>query len=214
VISVERAVVRGVEGDPKSVASRRDIDVPHVLVAMLREWKAASTYSRDEHHVFCTHEGKPDGSPNVTSRGLKMALKRAGIKKATGLHDLRHSYASSMLALGVPITRVAALLGHASPAVTLTIYAHVIPKYRDDAAAKLEAFITGVPAMSKSPTTNAPAMPPGTTNSEPRCDTFATPAPKSVRKSNRLVPKPLIGLMGRVGLEPTTNALKGRCSTD
>ena len=71
---------------------------------------------------------------------MPVAMKRAGMKRATSLHDLRHGYASALLASGVPITRVSALLGHASPAITLAVYSHVMPKHRDDAAAKLAAF--------------------------------------------------------------------------
>jgi hypothetical protein len=44
------------------------------------------------------------------------------------LYDLRHSYASQLLAEGAPITYVAAQLGHARPTTTLAHYAHWIPR--------------------------------------------------------------------------------------
>jgi integrase len=43
------------------------------------------------------------------------------------LHDLRHNCASHMLAAGRPVTAVAAHLGHATPAITMAVYAHHIP---------------------------------------------------------------------------------------
>ncbi len=43
-------------------------------------------------------------------------------------HDLRHYAATGALANGIPSHEVAAYLGHATPAVTLTIYAHVSPR--------------------------------------------------------------------------------------
>jgi integrase len=42
------------------------------------------------------------------------------------LHDLRHIHATTLLLSGVPVHVVAARLGHADPAITLRVYAHVI----------------------------------------------------------------------------------------
>lgn len=41
-------------------------------------------------------------------------------------HDARHAFASSTLKNGVPIEEVSTLLGHSSPTLTLTTYAHVM----------------------------------------------------------------------------------------
>lgn len=41
-------------------------------------------------------------------------------------HDLRHLHAATSLLSGVPIHVVDARLGHADPAITLRVYAHVI----------------------------------------------------------------------------------------
>ncbi len=43
------------------------------------------------------------------------------------LYDLRHTFASLLLAAGAPITYVSAQLGHANPATTLRYYARWIP---------------------------------------------------------------------------------------
>jgi len=42
------------------------------------------------------------------------------------LHDLRHLHATTLLLAGIPVHVVAARLGHADPAVTLRVYAHVL----------------------------------------------------------------------------------------
>jgi integrase len=42
------------------------------------------------------------------------------------LHDLRRIHATTLLLSGVPVHVVAARLGHADPAITLRVYAHVI----------------------------------------------------------------------------------------
>jgi integrase len=42
------------------------------------------------------------------------------------LHDLRHIHATTLLLAGIPVHVVASRLGHADPAITLRVYAHVI----------------------------------------------------------------------------------------
>src|SRR5262245_55224247 len=54
------------------------------------------------------------------------ALRHAKLDSFT-LYDLRHTFASQLLARGAPITYVAAQLGHANPAITLQFYAHWVP---------------------------------------------------------------------------------------
>jgi integrase len=64
------------------------------------------------------------------------------------LHDLRHLHATTLLLAGVPVHVVAARLGHADPAVTLRVYAHVL---REQAASVGDIFAQAVkPPVSKS----------------------------------------------------------------
>jgi integrase len=57
------------------------------------------------------------------------------------LHDLRHIHATTLLLSGVPVHVVAARLGHADPAITLRVYAHVI---RTAEAAAADIFAQAV----------------------------------------------------------------------
>jgi integrase len=57
------------------------------------------------------------------------------------LHDLRHIHATTLLLSGVPVHVVAACLGHAGPAITLRVYAHVI---RTAEAAAADIFALAV----------------------------------------------------------------------
>jgi integrase len=41
-------------------------------------------------------------------------------------HDLRHRYASVKIAEGVPVTDLAAQLGHSKKSMTLDTYSHVL----------------------------------------------------------------------------------------
>ena len=51
-----------------------------------------------------------------------MAPGQTGIR----FHDLRHTYASIMIAQGENVVYVSRQLGHSTPAITLGIYAHLI----------------------------------------------------------------------------------------
>jgi integrase len=50
------------------------------------------------------------------------------------LHDLRHTHATLLLAAGVPIKVVSERLGHTTIALTMDVYAHVLPAMDRDAA--------------------------------------------------------------------------------
>ena len=46
-----------------------------------------------------------------------------------------------MIRLGIPINTISKMLGHSSPVVTLTVYAHVLNEMQDEAVDKLDADI-------------------------------------------------------------------------
>lgn len=48
-----------------------------------------------------------------------------------GWHTIRHLYASTLIREGRPITEVAAVMGHSSPAITAEIYAHALRGYEE-----------------------------------------------------------------------------------
>jgi hypothetical protein len=67
------------------------------------------------------------------------ALRRAKLRQVR-FHDLRHSFASNLLGSGTDIVTVSEALGHANVHITLTTYAHPIPRERQgagDALARL-----------------------------------------------------------------------------
>lgn len=57
------------------------------------------------------------------------------------LHELRHSHATVLLRLGVPVHVVAKRLGHRDPSVTLNVYADAIP---DDDDRAVDTFARAV----------------------------------------------------------------------
>jgi integrase len=83
------------------------------------------------------------------ARRFQAAVRRAGLPKFR-LYDLRHTFASHLLAMGESITYVAAQLGHAKPTMTLAAYAHYLPSGDRSAADRLEAVRTGLSARRTS----------------------------------------------------------------
>jgi integrase len=59
-------------------------------------------------------------------RAFKDLLKRAGLPQSTRLYDLRHTCATLLLGSNVHPKYVQELLGHASIALTLDTYSHVL----------------------------------------------------------------------------------------
>jgi integrase len=67
--------------------------------------------------------------PGATRQTLGMAMRRACTAAGLALyspHDLRHRYASVKVREGVPVTELAAQLGHMRSSMTLDTYSHVL----------------------------------------------------------------------------------------
>jgi len=71
--------------------------------------------------------------------GFNSAACRAGLPDF-GPHQLRHGFASALLADNVPITDVAKFLGHKDVNITFGIYGHLVPDAFDRSRAALEAL--------------------------------------------------------------------------
>jgi integrase len=56
---------------------------------------------------------------------------------------LRHTHASQLLGAGVNIKAVSSRLGHASEALTLSIYARLLPTRDQDAAQRIDDLLSG-----------------------------------------------------------------------
>jgi integrase len=86
---------------------------------------------------------KPDDNPvtpgNV-NRHMKRIAARAGVPPIR-FHDLRHTHATMMLVQGVHPKMVSERLGHATVAMTLDTYSHVIPDMQDGAAAAFDELL-------------------------------------------------------------------------
>ena len=131
-LSVERALSAGIVGTTKT-GTAREVDMSHELADAL-----AALYRVREAQTLKHQWGDvPDLIFVNAQRGFldesRVRKRFARVLKAAGvgghrLYDLRHTFASTLLKNGVPITYVAAMLGHADSTTTLRWYARWLPK--------------------------------------------------------------------------------------
>jgi integrase len=160
-ITGSTAVIGGerVTGTTKS-GRTRVVSIDDATVAVLRQHKADQAADQlragdswrgtNDGYVFTTGWGEPVYPDTVTSLMAKLirahnkperAPRPKGQLPHARLHDLRHVHATTLLLSGVPVHVVAARLGHADPAITLRVYAHVI---RSAEAAAADIFAQAV----------------------------------------------------------------------
>ena len=88
--------------------------------------------------VFSTWDFK-SLNPNGLSSAWGEAKRELGIP--CSFHALRHTHASQLIASGVDIATISKRLGHASPAITLSIYAHMFASNDRKAADAIDASL-------------------------------------------------------------------------
>ena len=77
---------------------------------------------------------------NLVNRSFKPLLRRAGLPDIR-FHDLRHTCATLMLAVGTNTKVVQETLGHADLSVTLDTYSHLLPNMQDEVAEKINELL-------------------------------------------------------------------------
>ena len=138
-IHIQRTFNENAWYKPKSKTSVRNIDIGPSTMATLREWKVACPPNELD-LIFPNSKGNPLNHGNMLRRHFYPALKTAELPRVR-FHDLRHTYASLLIAQGENIKYIQNQLGHASPVVTLTVYAHLMKSTNQRAASRLENTI-------------------------------------------------------------------------
>jgi integrase len=149
VLSVRRTLTRRggkvAFGEPKTKKSRRSIRLtPQAVDALrahlerqLRDMEILGDHYQDQGLIFTTDTGAPINPSNLRQRSFTPLLKRAGLPHMR-FHDLRHTCATLLLSRGVHPKFVQELLGHATVAITLDTYSHVMPSMGDATAKAME----------------------------------------------------------------------------
>ena len=149
VLSVRRTLTRRggkiAFGEPKTKKSRRSIRLtPQAVDALrahlerqLRDMEILGDHYQDQGLIFTTDTGAPINPSNLRQRSFTPLLKRVGLPHMR-FHDLRHTCATLLLSRGVHPKFVQELLGHATIAITLDTYSHVMPSMGDATAKAME----------------------------------------------------------------------------
>ena len=117
----------------KSDAGQRDVAIPDELVRMLREYRASTSYKSDGDHLFTTSTGKPIGWNNVDRDCLRATVKAAKLRSPwPTFHDLRHTFASLLIANGCDAKTVSTAMGHADAGFTLRVYTGLFDREASD----------------------------------------------------------------------------------
>jgi integrase len=126
---------------PKSHHSARSVPISDRLLEILRRYVG----QHDEGQFAFPGSGRwgKDYGPISADALLKRSRKRwkaAGLQPI-GLHEARHTCASTMIAANVPIATVSRYMGHSSIAVTERVYFHLLPNAHEAALAAINAFL-------------------------------------------------------------------------
>ena len=87
--------------------------------------------------LFATSTGGPINPSNLRKRSLTPLLEKANLPRVR-YFDLRHTCATLLLAQGTHPKFVQELLGHATIAITLDTYSHVMPSMGEQTARAMQ----------------------------------------------------------------------------
>jgi integrase len=135
--------------NPKTAKGRRSVKLTARAVEALRRHRERQLEEREEvaglwqNHglVFPTRIGTPMSRHNLVARSFKPLLKRAGLPEIR-FHDLRHTCATLMLAVGANPKVAQEMLGHANVTITLDTYSHLLPTMQNEVAEKVNELLS------------------------------------------------------------------------
>jgi integrase len=154
-VRIERSMEETAQGlrvkAPKTRHGRRTVTIPASVMPILR----AHRRQQNEHRllfglggavatdlVFALADGSPY-PPDKLSRDWSNIVRDRKLPRVM-FHSLRHAHASALIAAGLDVIAVSRRLGHASPAITLGVYAHQFGDRDDNAALAMDAALTGL----------------------------------------------------------------------
>ena len=147
-VRVERQIVHvgreTIESEPKTKAGVRTIALPAWGMELLHRQKAmvagcrlkAGSAWQESSRVFPTEVGTVPHRRNV-ERALHETCNRLDLPRVRA-HDLRHLHLSLLAMAGVPVKVAQQRAGHATAAVTMAVYSHVLGDADKMAAEALE----------------------------------------------------------------------------
>lgn len=131
-ISKEKLNDEYIINTPKTNHSIRQVKIDDELINHLNNLKEYYKEYIDFDDNWFIFGGLKPLAPSTIGRKKDEYCKKADVKKIR-IHDFRHSHASLLLSMNVPITVISERLGHSDINMTLNTYSHMIPKDEDKA---------------------------------------------------------------------------------
>ena len=132
-IDVQRQVQRAdggqVELRPPKYGSERTVHIPRQLVETPAEHVRLFVPGDDPDRWMWPGQNGNPWHQNTVGYYWRKTREMAGV--GYHLHDLRHFYASGLIAAGCDVVTVQRALGHSSASVTLNTYSHLWPDASD-----------------------------------------------------------------------------------
>lgn len=140
-----------VPGDTKNFSSHRRLELPSILVPILKGIRAEQAEQKlklgehwaDEGWIFTRWDGKIMGQ-SCPDHWLSRMREKYSEWPRKDLHTLRHTAITDMILNGVPLSIVSKTGGHAQQSTTLNIYSHVIDRVQKQGVQAQENFINGL----------------------------------------------------------------------
>jgi len=126
---------------PTKTGHTRAVPIPESLLTDLREHLARRVEPEPDALVFTSETGGLVSHANWYRRHFRPAVKRAGLPEGIRFHDLRHTYASLLIAQGAHPRAIMERLGHSSIQVTLGTYGHLFPTLDEALTSRLDKAI-------------------------------------------------------------------------
>jgi integrase len=140
---------------PKTKRSTRTVPLSPAAIAILRRHRTEQAALRLKWGVFWHDEGYVFPSPRVTqsqdggrvwtpdafAQAFRKAVRAKDKDLRVGFHDLRHTYATVLLAAGIRIEEVSRRLGHSSSVVTANVYSHPLDDEHRDGVEVLDGLL-------------------------------------------------------------------------
>lgn len=135
-ISKEQQDGERVVTPPKNDTSCRIVKLNDDLIKELNELKEFYKNTINFEEDWFIFGGLKPLAPTTIRRRKEKYCELANVKKIK-IHEFRHSHASLLISLNVPLPAVSERLGHSNTNTTLSTYSHMLPKDEDQAVSSL-----------------------------------------------------------------------------
>ncbi|KPA16676.1 integrase family protein [Candidatus Magnetomorum sp. HK-1] len=130
-ICVQRSIVRGIIGSPKS-HEMRIVDMSAQLASELAKAEKKSNW------LFPGKKNKPLNGDTWRKKVFKPIIVKSGLPESIKIHGLRHAFASFLIQNNENLKYVSDQLGHHSIQITADIYGHLVPRSDKSAVDRLD----------------------------------------------------------------------------